>query len=273
MPLNYATADEVRACALALREKHDAMDWSANVDYLIRRAGITQGRYTPRSAGLSLKAMLTGVAKKIKALLSVKEQLILTSTDIHQAREAFAKGHELGHATLPWHRDILYVCDEHDLSRGTREQMEWEANTFASEVLIPRPLLAQMYDANPTTMETVINLSQLSGASIESCAFAYASNHPRKCVLLKMQEKKEGEKEVLQCVRKAVSNAAARSVLGTLTKTQTFESLHVLFQNSRAPNTVSACYVTMESDPAKRYYASLFNNSYNVFALISEESP
>lgn len=111
MTVDYRSKQQIRDASIALRKKHGALDWSAKVDDLIKLEGLDQGRYSPVMRDRwSLASVIHAAAKKVKALLSLKEQVILVSDDLHYAREAFAKGHELGHSTLPWHREIPPCC-------------------------------------------------------------------------------------------------------------------------------------------------------------------
>lgn len=172
--INYRIEQAVRAHALEFRKQHDALDWQATVDDLISLSGYEQGWYDPERPDDWL-ANETDAKKKVKALVSLKNRVILVSTDLHQAKTPFAKSHELGHTQLPWHKKILYVCDEHDLSLATQAQLEFEANTFASELLLPEELLKPYYDRLPPTMETILMLRSQAGASIETTAYAYGT--------------------------------------------------------------------------------------------------
>jgi len=62
------------------------------------------------------------------------------------ARRRFTMAHELGHYRLHRHRQQLFMC-----SRLDRSRMEWEANRFAVELLLPedrmRDMLAAGWDA------------------------------------------------------------------------------------------------------------------------------
>ena len=268
---DYSTKALVETHALELRKKHSALDWSAKVDDLIEKEGLSQHRVSPFATlyGTFTKLVST-TTKKVKALLSVKEQLILLSDDLPAAKEPFAKGHELGHSSLPWHRDILFVCDEHDLSAGARAQLEFEANAFAPALMLPAPLLEKVYAEYPTSMETVLFLRNASGASIEVCAIRYATNHPRNCVLLVMREEDANGEPVLVLKRKALSNSAVKTTLGNLAREQTFPRSHTFFQNSRGDGPTKVTVGVKGTE--KKYQASLFNNTYVVMALVTDET-
>ncbi|MEQ1670516.1 MAG: ImmA/IrrE family metallo-endopeptidase [Hyphomicrobium sp.] len=275
--MDYSTGELVRRAAVEFRQKHDALDWSASVDDLIRLNGLDQGSYggiqgMVSAIGTTFRRLTSGVTKKVLALFSMKESVILVSNDLPEPKKPFAKGHELGHSVIEWHREILYVCDEHDLAPGTRAQMEFEANTFAAEVLCPRPLVQKVYALFPTDMNTVIKLKEWSGASIETCAQAYVDGHPGKVVLAWLDEEVgQGGSPILKLTRKRLSGSAVGTALSTLTKNQVFDANHAMFTESRTRCMVQATSITIGDSP-KRYRASVFNNGYRVMVLLVDES-
>jgi Zn-dependent peptidase ImmA (M78 family) len=269
LAIDYSTQGEVQKQAAAFRHKHGAMDWDAKVNDLIERHGYETGTYHKNSPGV-LGKLLSGVTKKVLALVSIKHRLILLSNELPQPKKPFAKGHELGHAVLPWHKEILFACDEHDLSPSARAQLEFEANEFSSEINFPRELLAKVYEQYPMSMDTVLAIRGWTGASIESAANAYAKKHPQKCVLLVLEEKtKDDGSKVLKLQRKVVSERAARDPMSTLTRQQEFKSDHVLFTQSRSMDQVTQAGLIL-SNSKKRLRISLLNTSYKVLALAFE---
>jgi Zn-dependent peptidase ImmA (M78 family) len=285
--VDYRTEDQVRAHAVEFRKKHNALDWSVSVDDMIDLQGYSQDKYGQLSFsrfGSWLKSAVTESAKKVKALVSVKEKVILVSHDLHTRRVPFAKAHEMGHAELPWHKAILYVCDEHDLAASTQEQLEFEANVFASELLLPKDLLEPIYQQFPTSLETVMLLQERSGTSIESAAVAFTRHHPGVCALLTLEEI-ELEKGVepvastprLKLVRKSLSRAAVKTSLGALKKDQTFPTSHVIFTASRSIGPVTHAGLRLigadgSHSEADVYKMTIINNSYKVFCLVTTQS-
>lgn len=272
--IDYRTDQAVRDLAVDLRKKHDALDWEATVDDLIELAGFEQGMYSPGGDAVDwLEEAVSGVTKKVKALVSLKKRVILLSTELHHARTPFAKGHELGHAELPWHRKILYVCDEHDLSLATQAQLEFEANAFASALLLPEDLLRPYYDHFASTMETVLLLKNRAGASIETTAYAYVRYHPRPCALLVLGETQDEHGERTLTVKsKAVSDSAVKGRLGTIERGQTLPAGHVVVQASLQTGGPSSCECYIGGRKDVPYSASVLNNSYKVFCLMVEKT-
>lgn len=270
MSVDYvSTRDAVKQEAITIRKRHGALDWGASIDDLIAGEGLSQGKFSlssPLPAGIGgIREALERTPKKVKALLSVKEQVILLAHELPQTKSPFAKGHELGHSSLRWHREILYVCDEHDLSRQTREQMEWEANLFSAEVLLPEPLVDQVCGTYDISMQTVLLLHEWSGASIESSAIRFVERHPKECALLVLDDTLgPDDKPGLTLTRKILSKNAV-GTLGALTRRQFFNSNHNLFAASRDIGTGSTELVVRN----ERFAVSILNNSYRVLALVS----
>jgi len=76
--------------------------------------------------------------------------VILTRQKSHPFRRRFTIGHELGHFLIPTHMpdsDGKFLCSREDMRRlsaaenDRRGRMEFEANRFASLILMPPPLL------------------------------------------------------------------------------------------------------------------------------------
>ncbi len=250
------------------RTDKDALDWSATIDDLIELHGYTTEEYATPAA--SIFASVT--KPEVKALVSIPDSLILVASNMSLPRVPFAKAHELGHAVIPWHKDLLYACDEHDLSQATRKQMEFEANTFASEVLLPKDLLQPFY-ARPSTLETVLDIRKHSGASIQSSAQAYVKYHPGVCVLLTL-ESPGGTKllltESLTLARKTFSESAWKTILGKLVTGQSFKHGHSL--HTAAVNSSSSPASSIIRVDTQVFQASVLNNSYKVIVLLSELS-
>jgi hypothetical protein len=268
----YDTRDDIKRIAIELRNKHDAMDWGVKVDDLIKLEGLTYDEYDLSEEGFinTLKGYVHGVFRKIKALLSVPNQLILIDQNLHTSKKPFGQGHELGHNTIPWHQEILYVCNEWDLSFETRKEMEFEANIFSAETLIPTPLLEKIYQEYPLSMETILHISQLSGASIQTSAIKYVFENPDACCLLTFKKERNEENGDI-CLRlekcPQYSSEWYDQKIAFITKDQILNSDHVVtkFANDRFANPIERRECRLGE---KTYPMDLFSNTYNVFALI-----
>ena len=281
MTIDYErTAARVVEQALKFRRDNDALSWDAKIDDLISLLGFSQESYraTPSIANVDWITSAVRDARKpgVKALVSVKHEVILVASDLSLPKVPFAKAHELGHAVLPWHREILtFVCNEFDLTPSAQAELEFEANRFAAEVLVPPQLLAPIYATEPTSLSTVFKIKHLSGASFETSAVAYVRNHPGVCALVWLKDIDPDpnnivtdETMLLRVTRKQLSNAASKTPLWGFDNSQTIPRGHVVYQASRDMGPPSEVEVTYE---AQRYAASVMNNSYSVLCLMSEK--
>lgn len=132
------------------------MEWGVPPDYLIHKEGLDYAEYNLNSDGFISKITKTikNIIKVIKAAIVIPERVILIDTDLHPSKKPFGQSHELGHHDIPEHKEILYVCSEADLNPQTRNEMEFEANVYASEILFPSPLMESIYKNYPVSMET-----------------------------------------------------------------------------------------------------------------------
>jgi Zn-dependent peptidase ImmA (M78 family) len=173
----------IKSLAQGVRVKHSAMEWGVPASHLIKKEGLDYDEYDLNN-GKGLLARFKIITKKIKAAIFVREKVILVDNDLHPAKKPFGQAHELGHHTIPEHKEIFYVCSEHDLNPETRHEMEFEANLFAAELLIPEPLLDSIHKNYPISMHTIMHLANVSGASIHSSAIKYVQSSRAECCLL-----------------------------------------------------------------------------------------
>lgn len=185
--------ERLRSLAIVLRSKHGAMEWGVSPVYIINKEGLDYDEYSiwDRSIIKAITKPLVKIARKIRAVLSVSEKVVLIDRTLHSAKKPFGQAHELGHHYIPEHKAILYECSENDLHPQVRKEMEFEANVFASEFLFPDPLMDNIYKNYPLSMETILALSKYSNASIHSSAIGYVSHCDQPCCLLVLDKEED----------------------------------------------------------------------------------
>ncbi len=188
-----ANQERIKLLAQKIRFNHKAMEWRVPPTYLIKKEGLDYDEYDLNETGFLKKVVkiaaesLEKIKKIIRAAIIIPESVVLIDTDLHPAKKPFGQSHELGHHTIPEHKEIFYVCSEHDLDPQTRAEMEFEANTFASELLFPTPLMDSIYKNYPVSMDTILYLANLSHASIHSSAIEYVRDCDKECCLLTLK--------------------------------------------------------------------------------------
>lgn len=76
-------------------------------------------------------------------------------------RRRFSIAHELGHFHIPTHADVSGYCRDLDLLalEGSAARKEWEANDFASELLMPHRLFSADAAARDISIRSAIELA------------------------------------------------------------------------------------------------------------------
>lgn len=146
MTVSFARRENIRAEARALAAAHGIQVAPVPVERIAKAMGISV-RYTPLEDELSGMALVKDTAR-----------VIAVNALHHPNRQRFTIAHEMGHHVL--HADILaagihvdkVILRRDELAATGTDDLEIEANTFASELLMPRdlvaPLLKQTIDLN-----------------------------------------------------------------------------------------------------------------------------
>jgi hypothetical protein len=194
---------------------------------------------------------------------------------LHKSKKPFGKAHELGHNSIPEHKAILYVCSEHDLNPQTRDEMEYEANIFASETIYPSQLMDPIYKNYPLSMETILLLAELSQGSIHSAALRYVSGSDKECCLLIFDvfNGNEIDPKGLKLKSQLFSTPWIKKYKKKIIKDDQFlppehKISNIVFSND-SPDQVVKDEITVKDIGS--FNAHVFYNSFNVFTLLFKE--
>lgn len=109
------------------------------------------------------------------------EFVILVSAGCPTAEHRrFSAAHELGHYHLPGHLEVLLDSGVHHSgpAYSSTDPLEQEANAFASELLMPKPLVASILLQTDTGLPSVRALAQECEASFTAAAIRYSQLTP-----------------------------------------------------------------------------------------------
>lgn len=106
----------------------------------------------------------------------------LSDAQTYPPRRRFTLAHEIGHLEILWHTDIRgCIIDNPYVDRQKKQKIdmqEYEANAFASELLIPSDWLREQA-AQAADFETLLGeVVQQTGASVMACLYAMANALP-----------------------------------------------------------------------------------------------
>jgi len=115
---------------------------------------------------------------RVAAVLDARTGMVWLRDSHHPHRARFSLAHEIGHLKL--HVDAPhpdgFFCREEDISAtsGAADPIEIEANAFASELLLPSPLLRRRVDNADVQLSLVLELAREFGVSPECMAIRIA---------------------------------------------------------------------------------------------------
>jgi len=101
-----------------------------------------------------------------------------------EGRKLFTICHEVGHYVLPGHGDSECRSSEIESWGGTSSRNEIEANTFASELLLPARILYPVVVKNKATIGLAKQISDDFSTSLTAAAYKMVSLTEEACVLV-----------------------------------------------------------------------------------------
>lgn len=129
---------------------------------------------------------LKSAIEKVLGLFDAKSNVVFLDHTVQGARKVFLKLHELGHAMLPWQKNIYAVIEdcEKTISPEVSDEFDREANVFATEVLFQ--LDAFMNEANKHDFDIKIPLalSKKFGSSAYASIRRYVFKNSHPCAVI-----------------------------------------------------------------------------------------
>ncbi|NSW83105.1 MAG: ImmA/IrrE family metallo-endopeptidase [Syntrophothermus sp.] len=101
------------------------------------------------------------------------KKIILSDSTPYHLRQKFSLAHELGHYYMPHHELLIIGCSASDLmtfESNPSTMQEWEANVFASELLMPHHHIAKDAKAYEYSAESVKEIADKYEVSITAAA-------------------------------------------------------------------------------------------------------
>ncbi len=154
------------------------------VDDLVRAAGLTEpaesilSESVLRRAPQHIRDAVVPFKFKVKALLDRKAREIHVAEGVeHRGQRDFKRLHEVGHDILPSQRKLAYADDNRTLSWTVNMRFEQAANQAAAELLFQGELFRRIAADYQIGLASVVDLSELFGASIHATFRRYVETH------------------------------------------------------------------------------------------------
>jgi Zn-dependent peptidase ImmA (M78 family) len=103
---------------------------------------------------------------------------IWVPSNTHHGRKRWSIFHECGHALIPWHEGVDYLCGDSELHFICQKRLEQEASSCAAELLMPRTMFSQDALSLDVGISAIEQLQIRYDASLEATAIRYASMSP-----------------------------------------------------------------------------------------------
>ena len=161
-----------------------------------------------RRFGLDSRDRLTAIAEEFGidvlyrpaesydgALLRIRDAqrgyIVINSRIREESRRRFTLAHEIGHFVLPGQQEVSAPCKQQRIENWDMDlyRPELDANRFAAEILMPRELMAEFVQSEPS-LESIRSIAQLCGTSLTASAVRLITLTPHRAAVVWSQNQK-----------------------------------------------------------------------------------
>lgn len=143
-----------------------------------------QRLFDPDDMPPGLNESIARLRSKILGAFSWPERSIYLSAGLTAGQSKFTHAHELGHAVIPWHEQAYFSDDLFTLAPETRQELEAEANCFASELIFQSRDFLERSTSAALGLQTAIDLAGYYDTSIHSTVRHYVEENRYSCGLI-----------------------------------------------------------------------------------------
>jgi len=130
---------------------------------------------------------LTGVQGRLTRIGS-KAIIAVSSGITYRPRRRFVIAHELGHLELHEQQNQIELCEEGDVNEVYEVGTEQEANSFATELLMPEDLWARKVDVRKPSLDVTAKLAADFEVSFTAATLRFARLTPERCCAVFSQD-------------------------------------------------------------------------------------
>ncbi len=121
----------------------------------------------------NIKVQFSPLDKELSGMALIKDGVAIIGVNAlhHPNRQRFTMAHELGHhvmhheainGTVHVDKGFAMILMRDDLASQGTDRMEIEANAFASELLMPQPILEKMLDVSSVDLDDTESLQAIA---------------------------------------------------------------------------------------------------------------
>jgi Zn-dependent peptidase ImmA (M78 family) len=162
----------------------------------LRRFGLdSRDRLTEIAGEFGIDVLYRPAESYDGALLRIRDAqrgcIVINSRIREESRKRFTLAHELGHFVLPGQQEVSAPCKQQRIENWDADlyRPELEANRFAAEILMPRGLMAEFVQSEPS-LESIRSIAQLCGTSLTASAVRLITLTPHRAAVVWSQDQK-----------------------------------------------------------------------------------
>jgi len=162
----------------------------------LRRFGLnSRDRLTEIAAEFGIDVLYRPAESFDGALLRIRDAqrgcIVINSGIREESRKRFTLAHEIGHLVLPGQQEVSAPCKQQRIENWDADlyRPELEANRFAAEILMPRGLIAEFVQSEPS-LESIRSIAQLCGTSLTASAVRLITLTPHRAAVVWSQNQK-----------------------------------------------------------------------------------
>jgi Zn-dependent peptidase ImmA (M78 family) len=162
----------------------------------LRRFGLdSRDRLTEIAEEFGIDVLYRPAESYDGALLRIRDAqrgcIVINSRIREESRKRFTLAHEIGHFVLPGQQEVSAPCKQQRIENWDADlyRPELEANRFAAEILMPRGLMAEFVQSEPS-LESIRSIAQLCGTSLTASAVRLITLTPHRAAVVWSQNQK-----------------------------------------------------------------------------------
>jgi Zn-dependent peptidase ImmA (M78 family) len=162
----------------------------------LRRFGLdSRDRLTEIAEEFGIDVLYRPAESYDGALLRIRDAqrgyIVINSRIREESRRRFTLAHEIGHYVLPGQQEVSAPCKQQGIENWDADlyRPELEANRFAAEILMPRGLMAEFVQSEPS-LESIRSIAKLCGTSLTASAVRLITLTPHRAAVVWSQDQK-----------------------------------------------------------------------------------
>jgi Zn-dependent peptidase ImmA (M78 family) len=162
----------------------------------LRRFGLdSRDRLTEIAQEFGIDVLYRPAESYDGALLRIRDAqrgcIVINSRIREESRKRFTLAHEIGHYVLPGQQEVSAPCKQQRIENWDADlyRPELEANRFAAEILMPRGIMAEFVQSEPS-LESIRSIAQLCGTSLTASAVRLITLTPHRAAVVWSQDQK-----------------------------------------------------------------------------------